>query len=231
MEPLWRVRRSLQTSPDGARRWDRAYQHLLRWAMLTEQEVTHESRDLCPGVDPTTNPSPNDRATTGAVASLHSEPGMGTDLGTHFPGRRLQRREPEPAGAGSVAGCGPGGGGGSGVDHRPRPAGAQLRPSDGVIRGARARGLPGAVSRPADEPGSPRPPAATNSRGGGGIRADADRRADASGTTDEAAGGELAAVDPAAVWLSGGSGPSPRSGGRAGGAGGSGGNPGPVCPL
>lgn len=52
----------------------------------------------------------------------------------------------------------------------------------------------------------------------------ADRRADASGATDEAAGGEFAAVDPAAVRLSGGSGPSPRSGGRAGGTGGSGGD-------
>ena len=43
MKPSWQVHRSLQTSPDGARRWDRAYQHLLRWAMLTEQEVTDES--------------------------------------------------------------------------------------------------------------------------------------------------------------------------------------------
>ena len=43
MKPSWQVRRSLQTGPEGARRWDRAYQHLQRWAMLTEQEVTDES--------------------------------------------------------------------------------------------------------------------------------------------------------------------------------------------
>ena len=28
MKPSWRVHRYLQASPDGARQWDRAYQHL-----------------------------------------------------------------------------------------------------------------------------------------------------------------------------------------------------------
>jgi hypothetical protein len=57
-----------------------------------------------------------------------------------------------------------------------------------------------------------------------------DRRADAAGTAAEVTGGEFAAVDPTPVWLPGGPGPSPRSGGRAGGTGRSGGDPGPVCP-
>ena len=60
----WRVRRELQGSPDGQRRWDRAYQLLLEWTAtdgqlpsvaqgeVEAQEGKHESGDLRAGVNP-----------------------------------------------------------------------------------------------------------------------------------------------------------------------------------
>ena len=58
----WRVRRELKASPDGQRRWDRAYQLLLEWAATGDrppssvrreaQEGNHESGDLRAGVNP-----------------------------------------------------------------------------------------------------------------------------------------------------------------------------------
>lgn len=60
MKRSWKVRRQLQGCPDGQQRWDRAFQHVLRWAQPSEaettlqadirfeagQEVDNESRDL-----------------------------------------------------------------------------------------------------------------------------------------------------------------------------------------
>jgi len=66
MKRPWQVNRTLIARSDGQRRWDYAYQFLLRWAMeqdtdpSTQQEPRHEHRPLCPGLDPrpTTNPDP-----------------------------------------------------------------------------------------------------------------------------------------------------------------------------
>ena len=68
MKQPWEVNRTWIARSDGQRRWDYAYQFLLRSAMeqdtgpepapSTQQEHPHEHRPLCPGLDPrpTTNP-------------------------------------------------------------------------------------------------------------------------------------------------------------------------------
>jgi hypothetical protein len=72
MKRHWQIRRQFQPTADGARRWDQVYQCLLHWTTPTEPsarpapsltgqaEVTHEHRDLCPGVDRAADPGPND---------------------------------------------------------------------------------------------------------------------------------------------------------------------------
>ena len=73
MKHQWRIRRELQPKPDGQRRWDQAYQHLLQWAQMTppetanvpipcsqpHQEVYHENSDLRTRVDPTAGTDAN----------------------------------------------------------------------------------------------------------------------------------------------------------------------------
>jgi hypothetical protein len=60
----WQVRRVRQPHPDGQRRWDRAYQQILAWTQPVNGavpagpeppawEVSHEDRDLCAGLHPT----------------------------------------------------------------------------------------------------------------------------------------------------------------------------------
>jgi hypothetical protein len=61
MNPGWHVHRTVKAQRDGERRWDYAYQFLLRWAMEHEagtcpapvhhQEETHGSRSLRPWLD------------------------------------------------------------------------------------------------------------------------------------------------------------------------------------
>lgn len=62
MKQKWTVHRRTAEQVGGQRRWDLAYQRLLRWAQAagqetlstqTQQEAYHESRDLCTGIDPT----------------------------------------------------------------------------------------------------------------------------------------------------------------------------------
>lgn len=74
MKRHWIVRQQFTPYPDGAQRWDRAYQHLLQWANapipLTPtppplssqppQEVDHASSSLCSGLDPAPSREPND---------------------------------------------------------------------------------------------------------------------------------------------------------------------------
>jgi hypothetical protein len=36
MKRQWQIRRQFQPTADGVRRWDHAYQHLLRWSQPTE---------------------------------------------------------------------------------------------------------------------------------------------------------------------------------------------------
>jgi len=58
----WHVRREVLVTPDGHRRWDRAYQSLLRWTAENPapvgagspwqmREAGHERGDLCAGLD------------------------------------------------------------------------------------------------------------------------------------------------------------------------------------
>ena len=65
MKQEWTVRRQTVAQVYGQRRWDLAYQCLLRWAQTmgqemlpiqAHQEAHHESRDLCPSVDATASP-------------------------------------------------------------------------------------------------------------------------------------------------------------------------------
>jgi hypothetical protein len=61
MKTAWHVRRTTKASTDGERRWDYAYQFLLRWAMtdaagevpasLPYKEVAHGNRSVCPSLD------------------------------------------------------------------------------------------------------------------------------------------------------------------------------------
>jgi hypothetical protein len=51
MNRMWQVHRELVAHPDGQRRWDRAYQLLLRWAddvpVAQASTVTQEDDDAC----------------------------------------------------------------------------------------------------------------------------------------------------------------------------------------
>ena len=70
MKRQWRLRREVTPVEDGQRRWDQAYQHLLRWATMVEpapipccpttQEVYDENRGVCEGLDPTAGANADD---------------------------------------------------------------------------------------------------------------------------------------------------------------------------
>src|SRR5215217_1232543 len=57
MKRQWTIRRTAVTRSDAVHRWDRAYQHLLRWATQTreeprrEEEATDARSDLRSGLD------------------------------------------------------------------------------------------------------------------------------------------------------------------------------------
>jgi hypothetical protein len=71
MKRQWRIHRQLTMHPEGARRWDQAYQLLLRWTTMNEprqviepercdvekQEVYHEHCRIRAGIDPASSPS------------------------------------------------------------------------------------------------------------------------------------------------------------------------------
>jgi hypothetical protein len=61
MTQEWIVRRQTVARSDGQRRWDQAYQQLLRWTRetcpgLPRQEEKHASSVLCPGLDDPASP-------------------------------------------------------------------------------------------------------------------------------------------------------------------------------
>lgn len=74
MKRQWRIRRQVIESSDGQRRWDRAYQCLLRWGSPADQDLIPVPRDwfqlpqevkdgncsLCTRVDATPSSSAND---------------------------------------------------------------------------------------------------------------------------------------------------------------------------
>lgn len=69
MKPqVWKISRKTVPETDGQRRWDLAYQCLLKWGKVTEQipdcqEASHESSHVCPGFDPTTSTDADHRTT------------------------------------------------------------------------------------------------------------------------------------------------------------------------
>lgn len=68
MKQEWRIHREVVPQADGQRRWDLAYQCLLKWATTTRQEILpvqtqqeagDESGNLCARVDPKTGTNPD----------------------------------------------------------------------------------------------------------------------------------------------------------------------------
>jgi hypothetical protein len=64
----WSIRRQTTQRSDAQTRWDQAYQHLLQWTadregarapLALQQEVADAYCSLCPGLDESTSPSPN----------------------------------------------------------------------------------------------------------------------------------------------------------------------------
>ena len=61
MKREWQVRRAVAECPDGQRRWDYAYQFLLRWMMeqtagqQSSQENEYENCPLCTSIDQPSN--------------------------------------------------------------------------------------------------------------------------------------------------------------------------------
>jgi hypothetical protein len=68
MNRTWQVHRDTVARPDGQRRWDRAYQLLLRWAdegrVTHAPTVTQEDDDarclVCTGLDQSPTADPHD---------------------------------------------------------------------------------------------------------------------------------------------------------------------------
>jgi len=64
MKREWQVRHAVAECPDGQRRWDYAYQFLLRWMMeqtaeqQPSQENEHENRSICTSIDQSPNAKP-----------------------------------------------------------------------------------------------------------------------------------------------------------------------------
>jgi hypothetical protein len=67
MKTAWHVRRTTRAGADGERRWDYAYQFLLRWAMTDaasevpapvhyKKEADHGNRAVCPSLDQSSTP-------------------------------------------------------------------------------------------------------------------------------------------------------------------------------
>jgi len=64
MNQKWTIRRQTVARSDGQRRWDQAYQHLLRWtretpAGLPPQEEKDASSVLRPGLDEPASSDPD----------------------------------------------------------------------------------------------------------------------------------------------------------------------------
>ncbi len=69
MKQEWMIHRQITPQPDGQRRWDLAYQSLLKWVQTanptslpgqTKQEANHASSDLHPRIDPAAGADPDD---------------------------------------------------------------------------------------------------------------------------------------------------------------------------
>jgi hypothetical protein len=64
MKREWQVRHAVAECPDGQKRWDYAYQFLLRWMMeqtaeqQPRQENEHENRPICTSIDQSPDAKP-----------------------------------------------------------------------------------------------------------------------------------------------------------------------------
>jgi hypothetical protein len=84
MKRSWQVSRTVVPHDDGQRRWDYAYQFLLKWAMVYvtdaqsvpshQQEDQHGNRSVCSCIDGTATANADHRATDGSSASACDEP-------------------------------------------------------------------------------------------------------------------------------------------------------------
>ena len=64
----WKIHREVKEQTDGQRRWDLAYQCLLKWGKElnqspNQQEVSHEDSHLRTSINSTAGPNPDDRTT------------------------------------------------------------------------------------------------------------------------------------------------------------------------
>ena len=227
MSPTWTVRRQSSPRRDGDRRWDQAYQLLVRWAAAqTTTPGRWPSRRCLMRVALYARVSTPRQAQAQTIEqqldrldAAVTERGWTLDEGHVYRDDGYSGAEPQPPRPGPPARPRGPGRAGRGGRHRARPAGPQLRPPGAAPGGAGPARLPGRVPRPADEPGPPRPAAAADPRGGGRVRADADRRAHAPRPAGPAARRHAAALDHAAVRLPARPRPPPRPGRRAAGAG------------
>ena len=73
MKRQWQVRHQVVEHPDGQRRWDQAYQAVLRWTqsdvapsqlspvnLVITSEVDHACSSVCASVDPAPGAGPDD---------------------------------------------------------------------------------------------------------------------------------------------------------------------------
>lgn len=59
----WKIQRQAVPKENAHRKWDLAYQCLLKWAQVTtirDQEVRNENCDLCASINPRTSRNPDD---------------------------------------------------------------------------------------------------------------------------------------------------------------------------
>jgi hypothetical protein len=84
MDTEWSVRREIVVRSDGQRQWDRAYQHLLRWASQQDQwdrqEVHDASGLVCPCINAESSAHTDHRAASDAAAGRR--PGARMDTKT-----------------------------------------------------------------------------------------------------------------------------------------------------
>lgn len=77
MQREWQVARRLIPRTDGERRWDHAYQHLLRWATsATPQEADDARRTFRPGLDEPPGAGPDHHGPGDPIAGTHPPAGL-----------------------------------------------------------------------------------------------------------------------------------------------------------
>ena len=95
MKRQWRVRREVMERPDARRRWDRAYQSILRWSLETDQhsdpsvngkEGYHEGSAIRPGLDLSAGQTPDYPKQQLEMVQKHTQ-----ELGWYLPQENIFR--------------------------------------------------------------------------------------------------------------------------------------------